>query len=388
MVARETLGKTRSSPVTLARSTSQPDSAVLQNLHVAELGSLKSFAKVDVPSNSSVAIAYESTIESDNLDLVESVSVASQDTHELGVWLCTVSECRCPSASKSLSSPRRFASSAARLCRPIACCPRGAAIPTSTRGWCRSTRSRLGCSASRQRIKYVRTIVNELTYLPLLVREIARADVVHVFSASYSSFLLAPLPAMLVARALGKPVVLNYRSGEAPDHLQRSAIARRTHQPGRQEHRALAFPGRRLPRVRHRRRDHAQHRRSRTVQVPRAASAAAAPGVDAKLRCALQRRDDHPRLQDRAGALAGRDADAGRRRRPGSRPPRARRRARAAPRDVRGPGHARMRSPATTPTTTSTSRARTSTTCRRRCSRRSRAACRSCRRRRAACRRS
>jgi len=77
-------------------------------------------------------------------------------------------------------------------------------------------------------IKYVRTVVNELIYVPLLVRELARADVVHVFSSSYSSFLLAPLPAMLIARALGKPVILNYRSGEAPDHLSRSAIARRT----------------------------------------------------------------------------------------------------------------------------------------------------------------
>jgi L-malate glycosyltransferase len=77
-----------------------------------------------------------------------------------------------------------------------------------------------------RRIKYLRTVVNELIYLPLLVRELARADVVHVFSASYSSFLLAPLPAMLIARALGRPVVLNYRSGEAPDHLRRSAIAR------------------------------------------------------------------------------------------------------------------------------------------------------------------
>jgi len=76
------------------------------------------------------------------------------------------------------------------------------------------------------KVKYLRTIVNELIYVPLLARELARADVVHVFSASYSSFLLAPLPAMLVARALGKPVVLNYRSGEAPDHLERSAIAR------------------------------------------------------------------------------------------------------------------------------------------------------------------
>jgi len=76
------------------------------------------------------------------------------------------------------------------------------------------------------RVKYLRTLVTEATYLPLLFRELRRADVVHVFSASYYSFLLAPLPAILVARALGKPVVLNYRSGEAPDHLQRSRIAR------------------------------------------------------------------------------------------------------------------------------------------------------------------
>jgi L-malate glycosyltransferase len=76
------------------------------------------------------------------------------------------------------------------------------------------------------RIKYLRTLVTELNYIPSLLRELARADVVHVFSASYSSFLIAPLPAMLVARALGKPVVLNYRSGQAADHLRRSAIAR------------------------------------------------------------------------------------------------------------------------------------------------------------------
>jgi glycosyltransferase involved in cell wall biosynthesis len=75
-------------------------------------------------------------------------------------------------------------------------------------------------------IKYLRTVVTELTYLPLLVRELARADVVHVFSASYSSFLLAPLPAIVTAKVLGKPVILNYRSGEAPDHLSRSAVAR------------------------------------------------------------------------------------------------------------------------------------------------------------------
>src|SRR5215203_2372268 len=74
-------------------------------------------------------------------------------------------------------------------------------------------------------VKYLRTVVTQLCYWPLLVRELRHADVVHVFSASYFSFLLAPLPAVLVARLLGRPVVLNYRSGEAPDHLARSRVA-------------------------------------------------------------------------------------------------------------------------------------------------------------------
>lgn len=78
------------------------------------------------------------------------------------------------------------------------------------------------------RIRYARTIATQLTYWPLLFKELRRADIVHVFSASYFSFLLAPLPAVIAARLLGKPVVMNYRSGEAPDHLARSAIARAT----------------------------------------------------------------------------------------------------------------------------------------------------------------
>ena len=77
-----------------------------------------------------------------------------------------------------------------------------------------------------QRVKYVRTVATEGTYLPSLFTKLADTDVVHVFSASYTSFLLAPLPAILAARALGRPVILNYRSGEAPDHLSRSRIAR------------------------------------------------------------------------------------------------------------------------------------------------------------------
>ncbi len=76
------------------------------------------------------------------------------------------------------------------------------------------------------RVKFLRTVVHQLWYWPLLVRELRRADVVHVFSASYASFLLSPLPAIVIAKLLGKPVLLNYHSAEAPDHLARSAIAR------------------------------------------------------------------------------------------------------------------------------------------------------------------
>jgi glycosyltransferase involved in cell wall biosynthesis len=76
------------------------------------------------------------------------------------------------------------------------------------------------------RLRFVRTIVTQLCYWPSLFARLRRADVVHVFSASYTSFLLAPLPAIVIARLLGKPVVVNYRSGEAADHLRRSRLSR------------------------------------------------------------------------------------------------------------------------------------------------------------------
>ena len=69
-----------------------------------------------------------------------------------------------------------------------------------------------------RRIPYLRTLLNQAMYLPSL-RRLWRADVVHVFSASFWSFLLAPVPAMLVARAASARVVLHYHSGEARAHL-------------------------------------------------------------------------------------------------------------------------------------------------------------------------
>jgi len=62
--------------------------------------------------------------------------------------------------------------------------------------------------------------VREPIYLASLWRGLRHVDVVHIFSASYWSFLLAPAPALLIARLLGKKALINYHSGEARDHLR------------------------------------------------------------------------------------------------------------------------------------------------------------------------
>jgi L-malate glycosyltransferase len=77
-----------------------------------------------------------------------------------------------------------------------------------------------------QEIKYVRTVVTTFCYCLLLLLRARGCDIIHVFSASYWSFLLSPAPAILIARLFGKKVLLNYHSGEAEDHLAnwRSAL--------------------------------------------------------------------------------------------------------------------------------------------------------------------
>ena len=73
-----------------------------------------------------------------------------------------------------------------------------------------------------ERVKYIRTLLRSVFYLFSLVGHVRKYDVVHIFSASYVSFLISPAPAILVSRIFGKPIVLNYHSGEAEDHLRRS----------------------------------------------------------------------------------------------------------------------------------------------------------------------
>jgi glycosyltransferase involved in cell wall biosynthesis len=70
-----------------------------------------------------------------------------------------------------------------------------------------------------QSIKYVRTVVTTLFYWGLLLWRVRKYDIIHTFSASYYSYLLSAMPALVVARLFGKKSILNYRSGEAEDHL-------------------------------------------------------------------------------------------------------------------------------------------------------------------------
>lgn len=72
-----------------------------------------------------------------------------------------------------------------------------------------------------QKIKYIRTIVTSIAYVLSLLLRVYKYDVIHIFSASYFSFVLAPTPAILIGKLYRRKTLLNYHSGEAEDHLKR-----------------------------------------------------------------------------------------------------------------------------------------------------------------------
>jgi glycosyltransferase involved in cell wall biosynthesis len=73
---------------------------------------------------------------------------------------------------------------------------------------------------------FLRTLIREPFYLWSLWRGLKNADVAHIFSASYWSFLVAPAPAWMMARLRGTTTLIHYHSGEARDHLNRFRSAR------------------------------------------------------------------------------------------------------------------------------------------------------------------
>lgn len=67
----------------------------------------------------------------------------------------------------------------------------------------------------------LRTILRQPIYLANLWRAFQAVDIVHIFSTSYWSFLVAAAPAWVIATLRGKKSLINHRSGDARDHLRR-----------------------------------------------------------------------------------------------------------------------------------------------------------------------
>ncbi|MGH9558530.1 MAG: glycosyltransferase family 4 protein [Bryobacteraceae bacterium] len=79
-----------------------------------------------------------------------------------------------------------------------------------------------------RRIKYARTIANFFVFNALLLIRLSRAQVVHVFTAAHSSYLLWTVPTILFGRLARKKVIVNYRDGRCEEHLKRSRLAKPT----------------------------------------------------------------------------------------------------------------------------------------------------------------
>jgi len=71
------------------------------------------------------------------------------------------------------------------------------------------------------RVSGVRTVVRALLVWVELWRRITRSTVVHVFAASWLYFFVVVYPAVVVSRARGARVVINYRGGEAGAFFRR-----------------------------------------------------------------------------------------------------------------------------------------------------------------------
>ncbi len=75
--------------------------------------------------------------------------------------------------------------------------------------------------AALGKIPCLRTVARLALFLPALLLRVRRHEIIHVFAASYWSYTLWNLPAILAGRWFRKKVIVNYRSGEAQDHLTR-----------------------------------------------------------------------------------------------------------------------------------------------------------------------
>lgn len=71
-----------------------------------------------------------------------------------------------------------------------------------------------------QKIKYVRTIVTGVKYISDLFKKIPHFDIIHIYAAGDTGFLISTTPAIVAAKLFGKKTILNYHHGGAEEHLK------------------------------------------------------------------------------------------------------------------------------------------------------------------------
>lgn len=69
-------------------------------------------------------------------------------------------------------------------------------------------------------VKYLRTFAASIRFWISLLIQVSTTDVVHVFSAGMTGYVIATIPPLIVARIFGVPAVLNYHSGELREHIE------------------------------------------------------------------------------------------------------------------------------------------------------------------------
>ncbi len=79
-----------------------------------------------------------------------------------------------------------------------------------------------------RKVPYLRTLVTFGLYNSRLLLEARKHDILHIFSAGLSSYTLWTIPALLVGRLYGKKLILNYRDGQAEEHVTTWRTARPT----------------------------------------------------------------------------------------------------------------------------------------------------------------
>jgi len=73
------------------------------------------------------------------------------------------------------------------------------------------------------RVPGLRTLARATIFLAKLCTEVRRAEVLHIFAASWVYFFVVVYPAVMVGRLFGKRVILNYRGGETRAFFERFA---------------------------------------------------------------------------------------------------------------------------------------------------------------------